>query len=362
MLGDNLGKWTATYADASLIPRELYPVFQPAPERLPLPVEAPLERVISGSGLLTQNYTVWTVESDDPLGMLRACAADAERQGWDVADDELTDASHFYWFRATRGSEMMEAFEMRDAYGPHTEYERVYLVFRYSNRMDSEAFEPVWAAIAERDDLPVEVELGFYHFMAAAQKEQLVADWRERGGLPLAAERYVIRTLKEEGAADEIGRRLRACYLSVLFGDKESKKKLIQFAREILDDEQWELSPPSLDELVDMGAQVCADNAVAEVALNQPALFLLEKEDRKIVAAITVTPSEIPEGLYTLSAGELSGPDFSHGGLSMSSTLHSHEHPWSSFISSGCNAICYSADAEEIGTNRFRIALSVSQN
>lgn len=361
-LEKNLNQWAQNYALPESMPVSLNPPYRSVPEDLPLPANESTELVLSGNGPMLHNRTVWTLETSEPFEVLKEWHDRITRQQWHVDPKQFNERKYQYFIRATQGEELYEAFEVREGYGPRKDGERVRLVFRYSARMDREELNPVYEAMVADEDLPVTVGLAFFHRMSAAQRKLLVESWMARDKLPFGAEFKIVHHLHGVGLKNEAQRRLRRLYLAALFEDDDKMKELEKLGREILEDENWAPSPPTLSELKAHGVMQCLSNAVSVVALNEHATFLLGTEngaEKQNLLDVVVRPSAIPEGLYTLEMRTRAGPDFAHQGTSMSSTPHSHAHPWKGSSSMSDSDWHWQAEAVEIGTNRFNISITL---
>lgn len=358
----NLTDWASKFVTVEELPSALLPAYRPVPKDLPVPVSETAELVLSGNGAMLHNYTIWTLETDEPFDVMRAWHQRLADHQWQLEPEKLSETDEPLHLRAQRGAQLVEAFELRDGYGDRPVDEPVRLVYRYSDRMTHEEVEPVLEAMLSEPDLPMAIGLGFYNTFSKEQRERLIAGWLTHDSLPFSAELKITRHLHSSGRFDDARARLRRLYLSSLFESGDKMKEVEKLGREVMEDNDWTPSPPTAEELSALGAQYCESNAEVDVALNESATFLvLPRGAPEPVALIHVVirPSSIPEGLYTVETGMRPGPDFSTQGSSMSSTVHSHEHPWKGGAASGYNDVSWSIDAVETGSNQFLVTLEV---
>jgi len=368
-LEKKLAKWAADHPLMSDVPGGLYPTYRPAPDDLPLPDAAELERVISGNGLMLHNRTVWTMHTDRPAEMLNDLAGRLEAAGWRTGDPNITaDDRWSHHLRASRDAQVYEAFVVQPRMMTFAEpdaNEAVRLVVDYRDRMTRDETGAVLEQMLEANAISIPTMLQFRTVMGNDLRERCVQRMLEAKGLPAAAQLMVIRHLHQRGRTGEAIARLDDAHLAVLLDPDGDTDAAVKLAKEVTGHDDWKPTGPTEEQLRRMGAQPVEPGATleAEVALNQPALFYHQAPETDVnlgpmvLAAVTVTPSKIPEGDYTLNLAKVSMPGGRRG--QSSSTPHGHERPWSCVHAHGYNDMDWYVTADEIGPDRFRITFRV---
>jgi hypothetical protein len=67
----SITEWSGKYASPDVLPQEFYPEYRATPVDLPLPINPDLQKMVSGSGFMLNNYTVWTMQTHEALEELK---------------------------------------------------------------------------------------------------------------------------------------------------------------------------------------------------------------------------------------------------------------------------------------------------
>ena len=365
-LVENLTKWSSGYGKLTSVPAGLYPEYRPVPTDLPLPENPTPVRVISGSGLLLHNHTVWTMKTNQPVQVLRDLHAALSGAGWRVPKRQFKDDDPWtHHLRASRDGNLYEAFAVRPnplvTERPTDKPDR--LVIIYKNRMTHEEAAPALERLLNADGVQIATLLTFERIMNAAQSDRLMQRLLSTDGLSSSAQMRVIRHLHKHGQAAEAIKRLRTAYIMALVNPDGNVNEVKELGREITEQDDWEPPQPTIEDLNKLGIKPLEPGkpSTAEVGLNEPAMFYqqLEGDDSYlgplVLLSVTVKKSTIPEGVYELILAHRSPGG---GGGSTTSTPHHPLSPWRHKDSYGCNKARWYAEAEEIGQDRFRIRIS----
>lgn len=369
-LTNNFGEWSAKHASVSDVPDEFLPPYRPVPDDLPLPDSPDLARVISGSSLMTHNFSVWAMPTDDPVAVLRDLRDRLDKAGWRVPKDE--NFGEDIWsrhFRATdKGSRVYEAFQVRPN-DPAGQATPVRIVIEYRDRMTRQDMQPTIDRLLAEDDPPLAMLLRFESALTREQGERLTKMMLDAppATLPPHAHLRVARHLHRKGMDERVLDYLNTAYLLAQVADAKTEQ-IEKLAKEITGKKNWKPDPPDASDLDRLGIRVInpGESVTVEVDLDEPVVcYQMTRtqeaghEGPMLVTAV-VLRSAVPEGRYTLRTTYRS--ILSGGKSSSANTPHDRSIPWRSSCGIGTHNLSWHSEAEEIGENRFRVTLHASQN
>ena len=368
----NFGEWSAKHASFGDVPDEFLPPYRQVPDDLPLPDSPDLVRVISGSGLLVHNCSVWMMPTDDPVAALRDLRNRLDEAGWRVPESE--DIGGEIWsrhFRATsdRGSHIYEAYQIRSDEAGGDDNAPARIVIEYRDRMTREETQPTIDRLLAEDDPSLATLLTFDCAMTSEQSKRLTELMlnAQPAGLPTHAHLRVARHLHGKGMDAQAMAYLNAAYILARAADAKTDE-IEKLAKEITGQDKWKPDPPTAPDLERLGIRALGlgDSVTTEVDLGEPVVCYQMTSAEQVgdegpmLISATVLRSAIPEGRYTLRTAYraiLSG-----GGGSSTSTPHDLSSPWHCQRGTGLNKLSWETGAEEIGKDRFRITLRASRD
>lgn len=374
-LAKNFGEWSAKYASRGDVPDEFLPSYRPVPDDLPLPDSPDLVRVISGSGLLVHNCSVWMMPTEDPVAALHDLRTRLDKSGWHLP--ESPDFGKDIWsrhFRATsdRGSRIYEAYQVcsDDMGGDDNAPARIVIEYRY--RMTPEETRPTIDRLLAEDDPSLATLLTFDRTMTSEQSKRLTELMlnAQPAGLPTHAHMRVARHMHDKGMVEQAMAYLSDAYILAWVADAKTDE-IEKLAKEITGQDNWKPDLPTASDLERLGIRALepGDSVTMEVDLGEPVVCYqmttaeeIDHEGPTLITA-TVLRSEIPEGRYTVRTAYrafLCG-----GGGSGTSTRHGHsqpQSPWRWQCGIGRNELSWRTEAEEIGKDRFRVTLRASRH
>ncbi len=365
-LAKNFGEWSAKHPSFGDVPDEFRPTYRPVPDDLPLSDSPDLVRVISGSGLLVHNCSVWMMPTDDPVAALRDLRDRLNKAGWHGSErDDIGEDIWSRHFRTTadKGSRIYEAYQVRpDNLGGDMAPARI--VIEYRDRMTREETQPTIDRLLTEDSPPLATLLSFDRAMTSEQSKRLTELMLNAPptGLPTHAHLRVARHLLDKGMEEQAMAYLSAAYFLARAADA-STDEIEKLAKEITGQDKWKPDPPTEAELeqLGLGKLRLGDSFTTEVNLDEPVVCYQMTSPEEIgyegatLISVTVLRSAIPEGRYALRVGHRA---ISSGwGGSDTSTPHDLSSPWRCQLGAGMNDLSWGAEAEEIGKDRFRITL-----
>ena len=355
----SLGELAAKFSGPGTMPEGLVPDYRPLPP-LPLPKTELLNRVISGHGLMLNNYTVWTMETTEPQAELTALLSNLEAEGWQSDSPELNGEQSQFHFRAERADCVIEAFETR-GYGPRTEGGRVRLVIRYSDRMTREQLRSILEQVVSVDPVPLDTWLAFSRLMSQEQNDRVLTKIADQTNLPPRAGMRVIRYLNRTGKKEEALERLQRIAVLGLLDDSVKQKDVEKLGQEITGSKDWKSTPPTVEQLERYGLRraVKGESFEVQVGVDEPVALFSEREGKLFLSSVKVGRSSIPEGIFSITVSECRP---SYGGRSsFFSTPHTTSRPWKAETSSSSGEISWHISAEEIGEEaRFNLKIESS--
>ena len=366
-LEDQFAGWASNRRALGDVPDAMMPAYRPVPDDLPLPASPDMVQVVSGCGLMAHNYTVWTMLTDEPVVVLQDLHRRLTDAGWDVpAADGLGEDIWQRHFRAERdqGARIYEAYQARPK-GIQADDGPARIVIEYRDRMSQQELRPTMEMMLAQDDPPLDTLLAFDRCMTTDQSERLTQMLLTAERLATHAHLRMARHLHKQSQDDAAMARLRTAFVLARVAE-ESTNEIEKLAEDITGEKEWNPDPPTAAELEQMGLKKLepGGNVTAEAGLGEPVTcYQMPAPDDAMgeglmLISANVLRSDVPEGVYTL---RLSHKGLLSGGGSSYRTPHHSSRPWHGQAGIGANDLTWTANAEEIAEDRFRITLSAAR-
>jgi hypothetical protein len=344
----------AKFPSPDSLPSGLWPEYRPESADV-VPAGERWAKDYSGCGFLLHNETVYSKTTTTPYEDLRPTWELLKECGWELdrKDFKRGEKREFYYFSGTRDHRFVEAFEVGE-HAPGTTNEEVLVVFHYSDRMTRDEIGEVFAEEYGDGEIPADVWTRFESFLPTEMNARTLERFAGISGLPLAAEKKVVRYLEQAGRSDEARARLRSAYWAALLESHDAATEMLKLGREIMKDPTWK--PEDLTEadlaVLNIPRAKPGEPFEVRVALNEIARYCVGPTNRLEVLSASVKRAEIPEGRYSLAYKDVA----LQGGERASSTVTPHDTttPWRATTAHNAWMIT----AEEIGEDVFKLTIT----
>lgn len=352
-IAEKLIGWLDQYALIEEMPAVFHPEYQPVPSDLPRPSAPSLQCIVSGRGFMLRNYTAWSMKCGDFPAVMQRLQAALSAQGWNVEYDASPRQNLF--IRATEKGRVFEAFSPMD-FGSNQD--DGLLVMRYYDRVTGDELAPAFETMLNGEQEPAETWLAFSGMLRGSSLDRLMDRFLNQKGLSLSAQMSLVEYLKSRNRKEEALEHLHAAHVLSLLDHADRRSSIERLGRELSGDKTWKPEDPTPAELKAMGFRRLdfSEPEIIEVGLEETIHFVSGTETNLSVVGITVKPSQIPEGLFTVASSCYT----LRKGMRTSTTTTPHmtSKPWKSTGGGHYTDFQWHADIEEVDGGRFRLTIT----